>query len=59
MTSPVFYAHLTLNESEVADLMRGSSSFLIHAETSIMRFNSSAVELDFIAYTRDFIPSQR
>jgi hypothetical protein len=50
---------VTLRENKVTDVIREGSMFLMCVEVSIVLFNSSALELDFPAYTRDFIHPQR
>jgi len=46
---------VALRESEVTDLITEGLSFHMCAETSIMRFNSSVLQTDSIAYTRYFM----
>jgi hypothetical protein len=50
---------VALREMEVTDLRQEGWSFLVWVEASIMRFNSSALVLNFTAYTKDFIHAQR
>jgi len=47
---------LALLENEVTDLVR--EGFLISTEASNIRFNNSALVLNFIAYTRGFVRPQ-
>jgi hypothetical protein len=47
-----------LREMEVTHLIREGWSFLMWAEASIKRFNSSALVLELAAYTRDFVCPQ-
>jgi hypothetical protein len=46
---------VAFRESEIKDVIRVGLSFLMFLQASIMRFNCSALVLDFTAYTRDFI----
>jgi hypothetical protein len=50
---------VALYESEWTDLITEGLPFLMCAEGSIMRLNSSTLELDFTAYTWDFIRTRR
>jgi hypothetical protein len=50
---------MALRESEVIDLIWEGFSFLVCAEASIIRLNSSALLLVFPAYTGDFIHLRR
>jgi len=50
---------VALCEGEVTDFIREDLSFLMCVKASIVRLNSSCLEFDFTAYTRDFIHPQR
>jgi len=48
---------VALRESDVTDLIREDLPFLMCAETSIMRFNNSALVI-FTTYTSEFVCPQ-
>jgi len=50
---------VAFRENVITDPIRECLSFLMYTEASIIRFNSSALVLDFTAYTGEFIRLQR